>query len=261
MVLPVLERIFAARRAALKSALSQTSLSEMKARMRDAKPTRPFAAVLRYTGQISIIAEIKFRSPSAGDLRAQQPVADIARNYEIAGAKALSVLTEPEFFDGRLEYLRQAKDATSIPILRKDFIFDPYQIYESRAAGADAILLIAAMLERNEIADLAALSAEQELDVLVELHDESELEKIEGIAVPMLDVNHRNLKTMAIDLDVSRRLLSLLAQKAVLVAESGIETPEQLELMRQRGAHAALIGTSFMKSASPADALRSLRAV
>ena len=255
----MLERIYTARRVALASVQTQTSLAEVKVRAMDAPPPRSFAAAIRKPDHISLIAEIKFRSPSAGALRPIEPMAHLAQGYEQGGADALSVLTEPEFFDGRLEYIEQAKDATRLPVLRKDFLFDPYQIYQSRAAQADAILLIAAMLSRNSIEELAVLSRELGMDVVLEVHDEEDLEKVSGIPVSMIGVNHRNLKTMKIDLEISRRLMPLISSNAVRVAESGIETAEQLALMRKRGADAALIGTSLMKSESPGAALQRLR--
>ena len=257
----MLERILASRRGAVAELRSQVSLAEMKERACDSAPARAFSGKLRAPGQLAVIAEIKFRSPSAGQLRPHEPVAGIARSYESNGASAVSVLTEPEFFGGRLEFLDQAKQAAALPVLRKDFIFDPFQVYESRAAGADAILLIAAMLERNALTDLAALADELSMDVLVELHDEDDLEKAHDLPVAMFGVNHRSLQSLRVDLDISQRLFPLLPQQVVRVAESGIENAAQLALMRTRGADAVLVGTSLMRAPSPGDALAKLLGV
>lgn len=254
----MLEQIFSKCRQRLVETRNRVSLAELKARVQDAPPTRPFAAALRRDDRIGIIAEIKFRSPSMGILRKDQPVEELARDYEAGGADALSVLTEPDFFDGKLESIALAKAAVSLPALRKDFLFDPYQIYESRAADADAILLIAAMLERSVLSDLASLAYDLGMNVLLELHDLSDVEKTSGLSPAMWGVNHRNLKTLAIDLNVSSQLFPLLSIGATRVAESGIETAEQLKAMRERGAHAVLIGTSFMRESSPGATLRSL---
>jgi len=257
----VLERIFAARREAVAELQRHVSLAEMKARSNDAPPTRHFARTLRQPGRIAIIAEIKFRSPSAGQLKSYEPVADLARSYGFNGADALSILTEPEFFGGQLEFIHQAKQAVRLPVLRKDFLFDPYQVFESRAAGADAILLIAAMLERSALIELAGLAAGLGMDVLLELHDESDVEKVVNIPVAMFGVNHRNLRTLSIDLGVSQRLFPLLPPHAIRVAESGIDSAAQLMIMKERGADAVLIGTLLMREPSPGEALGKLTGV
>ena len=255
----MLEQIFAKRRERLTEAQRRVPLAQVKARALDAPPPRPFATVLRQRDRISIIAEIKFRSPSVGILCPIHLVEEIAREYADGGADALSVLTEPDFFDGDLHYIERVKTATSLPVLRKDFLFDPYQIYESRAAGADAILLIAAMLERNALSDLASLACDLGLDVLLELHDISDIEKADGLSPALWGVNHRNLKTLTIDLNISAQLFPLLPDGAIRVAESGIESAEQLAAMRERGADAVLIGTSLMQRPSPGAALKDLR--
>lgn len=254
----MLKQILAKRTQRLVEIRRRIPLAEAKARALDAPPPRPFAAALRKHDRISIIAEIKFRSPSMGELRPIQPVEEIARDYETGGADALSVLTEPDFFDGKLEYVARTKAVTSLPVLRKDFLFDAYQLYESRAAEADAILLIAAMLERNVLADLASLAGDLGLDVLLELHDLSDVEKTSGLSPALWGVNHRNLKTLAIDLNVSTQLFPLLPSGAILIAESGIESAGQLNAMRKRGADAVLIGTSLMREPFPGAALRNL---
>lgn len=255
----ILHQIYARRRADLEHSRARIPLKEIMTRAKDAEPPRGFAEALRNNGRLSIIAEIKFRSPSEGLLRNGHGVEEIARQYREAGADALSVLTEPNYFSGDLTYIEASKGVSPLPVLRKDFIFDVYQIYESRAAGADAVLLIAAMVEPKQLRDLSELSAELGMDVLLELHDENDLRKAKGAHATMWGVNHRNLRTLQIDLYSSQRLLPLLPSDCVKVAESGIERPEQVQLMRERGANAVLIGTSLMRAASPGEALKKLR--
>lgn len=255
----ILYQIYARRRTDLEHSRARIPLKEMMMRAKDSEPPRGFAGALRKNDRLSIIAEIKFRSPSEGLLRNGHGVEEIARQYGEAGADALSVLTEPNYFSGDLKYIEASKCASHLPVLRKDFIFDVYHIYESRAAGADAVLLIAAMLEPKQLRDLSKLSAELGMDVLLELHDESDLRKADGAHAALWGVNHRNLHTLQIDLDSSRRLMPLLPTDCVKVAESGIERPEQVQLMRERGANAVLIGTSLMRAASPGEALKKLR--
>ncbi len=253
-----LEQVFVERRVALEETRSRTPYSEILRRAKDAPPTRAFAAALNRADRIAVIAEIKFKSPSAGVLHRGSSIEEIAQQYESACADALSVLTEPNHFGGSLEFLQQARAACSIPLLRKDFLFDPYQIAEARVHGADAVLLIAAMLERGLMLDLVGLAQEFQLAALLELHDEADLSKCDGLSNVIWGVNHRNLKTLAIDLATSLRLLPLLPRDSLKVAESGIETSDQLQEMWQRGANAVLIGSSLMRAESPGDALRNI---
>jgi indole-3-glycerol phosphate synthase len=254
----VLEQILARCRERLADTKSRIPLSEIKACALAAPSPHRFATALRRRDRISIIAEIKFRSPSVGVLRPFQPVEELVREYEAGGANALSILTEPDFFGGNLSDVAQAKAVTSLPVLRKDFLFDPYQIYESRAAGADAILLIAATLERSALSDLSSLASDLGLDVLLELHNLSDLVNASGLHPAMWGVNHRNLKTLEIDLSVSAQLFPLLPSGAIRIAESGIESSVQLSAMRERGADGVLVGTSLMREPSPGAALRGL---
>jgi indole-3-glycerol phosphate synthase len=209
--------------------------------------------------QINIIAEIKKRSPSKGVIRAEFDPVSIARNYTENGAAALSVLTEEDFFDGSLEDLKAVRQATSLPLLRKDFVFDEYQIYEALLAGADAILLIAAMLEGDEFNDLMQMAYDLGLDVLVEIHDREEAEKVLKYAVRLLGVNNRNLRTFVTTLNTSLELASELPRNLTLVSESGIRSREDIEQLRAAGFSAFLIGEEFMKSADEGAALRQLR--
>jgi indole-3-glycerol phosphate synthase len=254
----VLAEIFERRRAAVDTLKSQRPLAEVRAMAADQPPTCEFARALRGAGLPAVIAEIKFRSPSEGVLRAEGTVAAIAREYAEHGAAALSVLTESDYFGGSLAALGAARAAVSLPALRKDFLFDPYQIYESRAAGADAVLLIAAMLERAQLINLTGLARELGLDVLLEVHSVAELESCGGIEGVIWGVNHRDLHTLKIDLDLSAQIGALLPPGTTRVAESGIASHADLLTMRERGYDAVLVGSSLMKAGSPGVALRQL---
>lgn len=221
--------------------------------LRDALPLAPafrdFRAALRQPG-LGVIAEVKRRSPSAGDLVAGADAGRTARRYADAGAAAISVLTEPDFFGGALEDLSQVRDAQTAPALRKDFIVDPYQIVEARAAGADAVLLIVAALG-PALADFLGCATETGLDVLVEVHDEAELRIAVDAKAPIIGVNNRNLTDLAVDLSVSEHLLPLIPPTTVRVAESGVFTARDAGRMAAAGADAVLVGTALMTAADP----------
>ncbi len=254
----ILDDIFAANRVRLEAQKREVSLEELRQRCRDLPPTRGFAEVLRQTDRLAFIAEIKPKSPSAGILKANLSVEDIARDYEAAGADALSILTEPDYFGGSLDNLRKSKNVVRLPLLRKDFIFDAYQLFEARIAGADAILLIAAMLSPEQVSELCALAQELSLDVLLEFHSAEKLNRLPARETVICGVNHRNLRTMEIDLSVSAQLFSCFPNGFVRVAESGISTAEDLKRMRKAGADAVLVGTHLMKAQEPGKALREL---
>ena len=254
----ILDDIFEASRLRLKAQKRNVPLDELKQRCRDLPPVRGFAKALRRTDRLAFIAEIKPQSPSAGILKANLIVEDIAREYEEAGADALSILTEPDYFGGSLENLSKARNVVRLPLLRKDFIFDAYQLFEARAAGADAILLIAAMLNPEQVAELCALARELSLDVLLEFHSREELNRLPATEQVICGVNHRNLRTMKIDLSVSEQLCPLCPKSLVKVAESGISTAEDLKRVRNSGADAVLMGTRLMKAQKPGMALREL---
>ncbi len=223
-------------------------------------PPRPFGQALRNPEGISVIAEIKFRSPSQGELRTGRDVEFVARSYELNGASALSVLIDEAHFAGRLDYLERARMATGLPVLAKGFLVDPYEVLEARLARADAVLLIAACLERETLAAMHALARELGMDALVELHDEADLRKVEGLPLELVGVNHRNLSTLKMDMDLTARLAPELPAGAVKVAESGLTSTEDLVRMRTLGYDAVLVGTRFMKQADPGAALGSLLA-
>jgi indole-3-glycerol phosphate synthase len=236
---------------------AQVPLAEMERRAAMAVP-RPgaFRRALEQAGRINVIAECKRRSPSRGVLKKDYEPAAVAKGYEAAGAAAISVLTEPAFFDGGLDHLIAARSATSLPILRKDFIFDRYQIFEARAAGADAILLIVAALDRPDLKTLHQAATDAGLDVLVEVHDLLELPlALEGGAT-IVGVNNRNLRTLAVDTDVSLKAVELIPHEVCAVAESGLKTGEDVRRLRQAGYDAFLIGERFMTAADPGAALK-----
>jgi indole-3-glycerol phosphate synthase len=220
--------------------------------------SRGFRAALARRGGLHVIAECKRRSPSKGVLRWQYDPAAIAAAYERAGAAAVSVLTEPAFFDGDLDHLRAVRAAVALPVLRKDFVIDAYQIWEARAAGADAVLLIAAALDQPALVDLLAAARRSGLDALVEVHDESELDRALAAGADLVGVNNRNLRTLAVDLDASRRLAALMPRDVVAVAESGLRTGNDLRELQALGYRAFLVGERFMTAHDPGAALAAL---
>jgi indole-3-glycerol phosphate synthase len=208
---------------------------------------------------IAVIAEFKRRSPSAGSLRDDADIAHIAGAYERGGAAALSVLTEGPYFEGALEDLRQARAACALPILRKDFIVDPYQLHEARAAGADAVLLIVAALSRELLETLHAQARELGLDVLMEVHDSAELELALGVGADLIGVNNRDLRDFSVDVGRTARLMADIPVGVAVVSESGIGSAEQLRDLQERGVQAVLVGESLMRAPDPEVALRALR--
>jgi indole-3-glycerol phosphate synthase len=209
-------------------------------------------------GKASVISEIKKASPSKGILRENFQPAQIARSYEKHGAACLSVLTDVEYFQGCNAYLQEARAACSIPVLRKDFTIDPYQIYEARAIGADAILLIVACLELNQMKELEACASELGLDVLVEVHNAPELEQALELKTPLLGINNRNLKTFEVTLQTTLSLLPMVPKDKILVTESGILGSADVQLMRGKQVNAFLVGEAFMRATDPGAALSEL---
>jgi len=214
-------------------------------------PARDFAASLRSTAQPVIIAEVKKASPSKGLIRSDFDPVAIARRYEECGASAVSVLTEEHFFQGRLDYLMRIRQAVSIPLLRKDFIIDSYQVYEARAAGADAYLLIAAALETKLMRELIDLGKTLGMHALVEVHTEEELNRALRASASIVGVNNRNLKTFKTDITTTLQLRPLIPDSIVTVSESGISTPADIQRLRACGIDAFLIGESLMHEADP----------
>lgn len=221
--------------------------SELRSRAADASPTRGFAAALRTPGRVQLLAEVKRRSPSAGTIRADAHAGEIAQAYERAGAAALSVLTDEQFFGGHLDALRSARAATGLPVLRKDFIIDPLQLWEARVAGADAILLIVRAVEQALLSDLLALAAELAMDTLVEAHTAAEVYRALATGVTLLGVNNRDLATFTTDLGLSERLVRHVPAAITFVAESGIHTPADVDRLGACGVDAVLVGEALMR--------------
>lgn len=257
----ILERILAVKRAEVAAAKEILSPAATEARALAAPPARPFAAALAAkiaAGEPAVIAEIKRASPSRGVLREQFDPAAIAKSYAAAGAACLSVLTDREFFQGSFEHLQAARNACRLPVLRKDFIFDPYQVLESRAIGADCILLIVACLARAEMKALEALALRLGMAVLVEIHDAAELAAALELKTPLLGINNRDLRTFETRLDITLALLGQIPRDRVVITESGILAPQNVALMRSRGVNAFLVGEAFMRATDPGAAFKDL---
>ncbi len=222
-------------------------------------PRRPFELALRRHSP-AVIAEIKAASPSRGVIRQNMDVAAVARGYVDAGAAALSVLTDVPFFQGHLGYMAVARAGHTVPVLRKDFILEPYQLHEARAYQADAILLIVAALERSQLFDLNALAGELGLGVLVEVHDENELGAVEEGGFPVVGVNNRDLHSFVTDLKTSVRLRGMVGSDVVCVSESGIQSVDDMRMLRSHNIDAFLIGEGFMREPDPGAALRTMLA-
>jgi indole-3-glycerol phosphate synthase len=255
----LLAAIVAATRRIVEVRAAQVPLGELDRRAAAMEP-RPgrFTAALMRAGRLNVIAECKRRSPSRGVLKAQYDPAAIASGFERAGAAAISVLTEPAFFDGHLDHLAAVRAVTDLPILRKDFVVDRYQILEARAAGADAILLIVAALTPTALAELHHAATQAGLDVLVEIHDLVELPVALNAGASIVGVNNRNLRTLAVDTSVSRQTVELIPDDVIAVAESGLKTRGDLLELGRAGYDAFLIGERFMATTDPGQALADL---
>ncbi len=257
----ILERILARKREELEAARAAVPLAEMQRRAAAAPPPRDFAGALRAklaAGLPAVIAEVKRASPSRGVLRADFDPAAIARSYEAGGAACLSVLTDRDFFKGDATHLLQARDACRLPVLRKDFITEPYQVHESRALGADCILLIAAALARQDMQGLEASARSHGMAVLVEVHDAAELEAALSLQTPLLGINNRNLRSFETRLETTLELLAQVPAGKLVITESGILAPADVARMRERAVNAFLVGEAFMRAPDPGAALRQL---
>lgn len=237
----------------------QISLEEIKAKAKDSRePISLKEALLKPRAEFSVISEIKHRSPSKGIIREKFDPVQIARDYLEHGATALSILTDEHFFGGHLDHLRVVRGEVNLPILRKDFLWDPYQVYSALDAGADAILLIVAMLEQNQLEDLQGLADELGLSVLVEVHDPEECNVANAVGAKIVGVNNRDLKTFKIDVANSEKLFPLLNSAEIRVSESGIGSREILVNLSKAGAGAFLIGESLLRAENPGEALEEL---
>lgn len=254
----LLDRIVAASREDVEARRRECSLKELEAKLGDRHgEDRPFSEALAHPG-LSVIAEYKRQSPSAGPIAKSATVVDTVKAYERGGAAALSVLTERNHFGGSLEDLSRAREASTLPILRKDFIVDRYQLYESVVAGADAVLLIVAALEHEQLAELYAEARELDLDVLVEVHDGRELEGALEIDADAIGINNRDLVDFTVDIERTFELLADIPAGKTVVSESGFGSREQLEELERVGVDAVLIGESLMRSDDPEAKLRTL---
>lgn len=255
----VLARILAVKADEVEAGRARVSLADLRARSGDCEPARDFAGALIAgpDDRAAVIAEIKRASPSAGLIRADFDPARLAGRYAAGGAASLSVLTDREFFRGEPAYLQRARGACDLPVLRKDFIIDPWQVWETRALGADALLLIVAALDDARLAELHGLAREAGLAVLAEVHDAGELDRAMDLEDVVLGVNNRNLRTFETDLTVSE-MLKTRAGDHLLVAESGIRGRDDINRLRRAGIHAFLVGESLMRAADPGAALAEL---
>ena len=257
----ILARILEVKAREVESARSSRPLAAVRDAARNAPPARDFAEAIRsriQAGEAAVIAEVKKASPSKGVLREHFDPGAIARSYASHGAACLSVLTDEQFFQGRPEHLRLAREASGIPALRKDFIVDAYQVYESRALGADAVLLIVAALDPGKIKELEALAFELRMAVLVEVHDRRELDVALQLQTPFLGINNRDLRTFKTTLDTTLQLLGVIPPGRTVVTESGILEREHVVKMQQAGVQAFLVGEAFMRAGDPGKALHDL---
>ena len=256
----ILQKIAERKWEELRRETAQTPLPKLQEAAQNAPPPKPFAEALRSGGSsISVIAEIKKASPSKGVIREDFDHVRIAREYEDAGAAALSVLTDEHFFQGKLQYLTDARRETNLPVLRKDFTLDRYHVWQARAAGADAVLLIAALLDDRKLRELYDLAQELGMDALVEVHDEQELQRAARLEPNLLGVNNRNLNTFETTLETAFRLRPLAPPEAVFVSESGIASRADMRRLETARADAVLIGESLMRADSIAEKMRELQ--
>jgi indole-3-glycerol phosphate synthase len=257
----ILDKIIAVKLQEVAVAKTRKSLELVRADAESRVLTRDFVAAIRAkiaAGKPAVIAEIKKASPSKGVIREEFIPADIAQSYAEFGAACLSVLTDVQFFQGSVDYLKQARASCQLPVLRKDFMVDAYQIYESRCMGADAVLLIAACLDDAQMKDMEAIAFGLDMAVLVEVHDPAELERALKLKTPLIGINNRNLKTFEVSLDTTLALRSRVPADRILVTESGIHTREDVLRMGASGVNAFLVGEAFMRVPEPGEALEAL---
>ena len=257
----ILRKILARKAEEVAARRTRVSLQALKERLPAAPAVRGFVGAIEQclkAGRAAVIAEIKKASPSKGLLRADFRPAEIAASYERGGATCLSVLTDVDFFQGADEYLQQARAACALPVLRKDFMLDPYQVVEARVLGADCILLIVAILDDTQLHDLAGLARDLGMDILVEVHDVDELVRALTLATPLIGINNRNLHTFETRLDTTLDLLAQIPANRIVVTESGIHTPADVARMRAHGVHAFLVGEAFMRADDPGTKLQEL---
>lgn len=234
------------------------SIRKMEERISNLSPPGNLTEAISQHAPMALIAEIKFASPSAGVIKADGDPRQIASEYESAGASAISVLTEPNFFKGDLSYLGLVKEKTSLPVLQKDFIIDPFQIFEGRTSGADAILLIAALLDREQLKDFVWLTHALQMVPLVEVHDEKDLEKTSTLNLSLIGINNRNLRTLEVDLRTTLRLKKEIPSGMKVISESGIKRSEDVRLLMEAGVNGILVGEILMRTSDRASKIREL---
>ena len=254
----ILDDIVARKKERLIELKSKSIQAELEKAATLASKPRDFTLALEQGGKPAVIAEIKKASPSAGEIRPHLEVAEIAASYERAGAAAISVITEEDFFQGKLAYLTEVKRTVSLPILCKDFIFDPVQVLAARAAGADSLLLIAAILEQGSLVELLAMARSFGMACLVEVHDEEEMVWVLDTDARIIGINNRNLRTFQVSLDTTFRLRPNIPSDRLVVSESGIQQQEDLQSLAAVGVDAVLVGTSLMRAEDPGQKLREL---
>ncbi len=257
----ILNKILARKAEEIRARAETVSLAALKAQCEQQTATRGFTAALHRkieAGNAAVIAEIKKASPSKGVIRADFNPAEIAKSYELGGAACLSVLTDIDFFQGADAYLQQARAACSLPVLRKDFTVDEYQVYEARVLGADCILLIVAALGDTQMSELNNLAMDLGMDVLVEVHDVEELERALQIDAQLIGINNRNLRTFEVSLETTITMKDMVPKDRLLVTESGILVRNDVQLMRQNDVHAFLVGETFMRAENPGEELARL---
>lgn len=257
----ILRKIIARKYQEVTERRSSRSLASLEQGIAEQSAARGFAAALKaqvHSERAAVIAEVKKASPSKGVIREDFRPAEIAASYQSGGATCLSVLTDVDFFQGDDEYLQQARSACELPVLRKDFTVDPYQVIEARAIGADAVLLIVAALEQSQMLELAATAAEVGVDILVEVHDRTELERALELSTDLVGINNRDLHTFDTNLNTTIDLLPHIPPDKLVITESGIHTAEHIALMREHTVHAFLVGEAFMREPEPGEKLREM---
>lgn len=255
----VLKKILARKAEEIAERKAKVSLEQLKLAIQGASAPRGFAKALQEkiaAGESAVIAEIKKASPSKGVIREDFDPVSIAQSYELGGAACLSILTDVDFFQGADQYLIDARAACKLPVIRKDFIVDEYQLYEARAMGADCVLLIVSALQVSELEALHAKALELGLDVLVEVHDQRELEVALAVDNPMIGINNRNLHTFEVSLDNTFELLEQIPENRIVITESGIHSATDVQRMKNNNVHAFLVGEAFMRNENPGQALK-----
>jgi indole-3-glycerol phosphate synthase len=255
-----LQKIVETKREELQGRKTRSRQKEMEERLPFLPLPRNFIEAISKHAPIAVIAEIKRASPSRGAIKEDVDVAQVAREYERGGASAVSVLTEANFFKGDLAFLRLAKEQISLPVLQKDFILDPFQIYEGRVSGADAVLLIAALLDRSQLRDFVDLTVGLGMVPLVEIHNEEDLEKTSGLRLPLIGINNRDLKTFEVDLRTTLRLRKEIPSETKSISESGIRNSKDVRLLKEAGVNGILVGETLMRSSDPAAKIGELLA-